>query len=34
MSDVGQFKVIHKNKTLTLEQELAKGKVWSILANR
>ena len=30
MSNAGQSKVIHKNRTLTLEQELAEGKVWSI----
>ena len=34
MSNAGQFKVIHKNRTLTLEQELAERKVWSISTNR
>ena len=27
-------KISHKNRTLTLKQELAKGKVWSISTNR
>ena len=34
MSNERQYKVIHKNRTLTLEQELAEGKVWSISTNR
>ena len=34
MSNAGQSKIIHKNRTLTLEQELAEGKVWSISTNR
>ena len=34
MPNEGQFKVIHKNRTLTLEQELAEGKVWSVSTNR
>ena len=34
MSNEVQFNVVHKNRTLTLEQELAEGKVWSISTNR
>ena len=34
MSNEGQFKVLHRNRTLTSEQELAEGKVWSISTNR
>ena len=34
MSNEGQFKVIYKNRTLTLKQELAEGNVWNISTNR